>query len=110
MDDNGNSGWLTGAARFKMTCLCEHGLRAASGILWQRLGLLASGNASELGADYFSPSRRVIAEYLRHTGRVEEANEVEAIGCNEKPPHTGFGGLTAAQRDALRESLGNSGG
>jgi hypothetical protein len=32
--------------------------------------------------------------------------EVEAIGCNEPAPVTGFGKLTAAQRAGLRDSLG----
>jgi hypothetical protein len=106
MDENGKSVWLDSAGRFSATCACERGLRAASGILWQRLGLLASGHLSELGQDYFSPGRRVIAEYLRHTGRSEEAMEVEAIGCNEPPPSTSFGGLTGKRLAELRDSLG----
>jgi hypothetical protein len=97
--------WPAPAARFDMTTACEHGLRAAAGILWQGLGLLAGGQASDLGADYFSPSRQIIAEYLRRTGRPEEAMEVEAIGCNQPPPQTGFGALTAAQRGDLRDAL-----
>jgi len=96
----------TGPARFRMTWACERGLAAAAGILWQRLAALAAGQMEEIGEDYFSPSRRVIAEYLRHTGRHEEAMEVEAIGCNEPAPVTGFGGLTVAQRAHLRNILG----
>ncbi len=96
----------TGPARFRMTWACERGLAAAAGILGQRLAAMAAGQMEEIGEDYFSPSRRVIAEYLRHTGRHEEAMEVEAIGCNEPAPVTGFGSLTVAQRARLRDRLG----
>jgi hypothetical protein len=106
MSDEGRRDWTAGDERFQMTWLCERGLRAAAGILWQRLTAIAAGHMSDIGEDYFSPSRRVIAEYLRHTGRPEEAMEVEAIGCNEPAPVTGFGKLTAAQRAGLRDSLG----
>jgi len=70
------------------------------------MAFLASGTMSELGADHFAVSRQVVAAYLRRTGRIDEAMEVEAIGCNEPPPPTGFGRLTAAQRDDLRDVLG----
>jgi hypothetical protein len=105
-DDNANI-WPAPDARHDVTCTCEHGLRAASGILWQGLGLLAGGHAKDLGADYFSPARQMIAEYLKRTGRPDEAMQVAAIGCNEPPPPTGFGALTAAQRDHLRDVLGS---
>lgn len=106
MADERGGRWPGSAERFGVTCACEHGLRGAAAVLWQQLGFLAAGQISELGADYFSPSRQVIAAYLKRTGRLEEAMEVEALGCNEPPPATGFGRLSLAQREGLRDILG----
>jgi hypothetical protein len=107
MADEERAHWHEPVARFDVTCACEHGLRGAAAILWQQLGFLAAGHIRELGADYFSPSRQVIAAYLKRTGRMEEAMEVEAIGCNEPPPAIGFARLTPAQLQGLRDSLGD---
>jgi hypothetical protein len=97
--------WLALTRRHNITCDCERGLRAASGITWQRLALLAAGMAADLGQDYFDPTRAIIAAYLRHTGRRDEAAEVEAIGCNEPPPPTSFGSLSPAEIADLKNAL-----
>jgi hypothetical protein len=36
---------------------------------------------------------------------MEEAQEVEAIGCNEPPPRIGFGELSAVQKAELKAAL-----
>ena len=98
--------WLEVAGRHTLTDVYERALRAASGIIWQRMGHVAAGNITSLGHDYFDPSRAVIAQYLRHTGRIAEAQEVEAIGCNEPPPPAGFGNLSPTELAALRQFMG----
>ena len=105
MSDAPRRDWLTESRQHDITCVCERALRAASGIIWQQMGFLAAGNIGSVGRDYYDPSRQIIAEYLRHTGRAEEAAEVAAIGCNEPPPHTGFERLSGAQVAALRSSM-----
>jgi len=105
MSDPKNHDWLADSRRHDITCICERALQAASGIAWQRLGRIAAGGIDTLGEDFYDPTRTIIAEYLRHTGRLDEAAEVEAVGCNEKPPHTGFGSLSAAQLAEMRASL-----
>jgi hypothetical protein len=97
--------WLEESSRHDMTWICERALRAAAGITWQHLGGIASGRAGAVGRDYYHPARSVIAEYLRHTGRMQEAAEVEAIGCNEPPPHTGFAALTEATLAEMRRAM-----
>ena len=105
MNDANGHDWLHDSRRHGLTDLHERALRAASGILWQRIGMVAAGCGAEFGRDYFDPGRTVIAEYLRHTGRAEEAQQVLAIGCNEPPPPTGFTGLSGSALAALRDSL-----
>jgi hypothetical protein len=105
MDKPSDRDWLGESKRHDITMVCEQALRAASGIIWQQLGFIAAGGMSRIGADYFDPSRAVIAEYLRHTGRLQEAQEVEAIGCNEPPPRTGFVRLTPAALADLRRTM-----
>ncbi len=107
MSDGSKRDWLADSTRHTMTWVCERALRAASGITWQHLGGIASGRVATLGHDYYDPARAVIAEYLRHTGRMEEAAEVEAIGCNEPPPPTSFARLTPAQIAELRGAMRN---
>ena len=104
-DEPAGRDWLVESQRHDMTFVCERGLRAASGITWQRLGSLASGGTNGLGRDFYDPTRVIIAAYLRHTGRVEEAREVEAIACNEPPPRLGFGELSALQKAELKAAL-----
>ena len=96
--------WLAETRHHDITFVCERALKAAAGITWQTLGLLAA-NGARAGHDYYDPTRTIIAEYLRHTGRLDEAAQVEAIGCNEPAPHTGFGLLSATERAALRDAL-----
>ena len=97
--------WLSDTRRHQRTDACERGLRAAAGIVWQHLGRIASGGGANAGEDFFDPARTVVAEYLRHTGRMEEAIQVEALGCNEKPPAIGFSRLSAVQIDELRQAM-----
>lgn len=97
--------WIDGSGRHRFTTVCERALRAAAGIQWQHMGAIAAGQAAAFGQDYYDPARAIIAEYLRHTGREEEACEVQAIGCNEPAPRTGFAPLTEAERSALRAAM-----
>ena len=97
--------WLAEARHHDITWVCERALKAAAGIVWQQLGHIASGRMHSVGHDHYDPARTIIAEYLRHTGRPEEAMAVEAIGCNEPPPKTGFERLTAAQAADLRSAM-----
>jgi hypothetical protein len=106
MAENLRRDWIAETSTYRITCVCERALRAASGIAWQRLARVAAENGAAAARDYFDPSRAIIAEYLRHTGRLQEAAEVEAIGCNEPPPATGFGKLDAAQWQMLRGAMG----
>ncbi len=105
MDNTPPRDWLEDSRRHDITCICERALKVAADITWQRLERLATTGMGALGEDYFDPTRTIIAAYLRQTGRVAEAAEVEAVGCNEKPPRTGFGALTAQQRAELRDAL-----
>lgn len=105
MTDETGRDWLDESRRHNMTDVYERALRAAAGIIWQRLGTMAAGGAMDFGRDYFDPGRTVIAEYLRHTGRVDEAQQVLAIGCNEPPPPTGFTQMTASALAKLRDTL-----
>jgi hypothetical protein len=95
--------WLEDSRRHDMTCICERALKVAAEVTWDRLERIAATGMSALGDDYFDPTRSIIAAYLRQTGRVAEAAEVEAVGCNEPPPRTGFGALTAEQQAELRD-------
>ncbi len=105
MDHTPPRDWLEETQRHDMTCICERAVQAAANVAWQRLERIANTGMSALGEDYFDPTRTIIAAYLRGTGRVIEAAEVEAVGCNEPPPRTGFGALTAQQRADLRNTI-----
>jgi hypothetical protein len=105
MDAQDRRDWLQEGQRHDMTCVCETALHAAAGITWQRLGWIAAGGTSTIGQDYLDPTRTIIAEYLRHTGRLDEAIEVLAVGCNEPPPPTMFGNVDPAKAAELRDVL-----
>ena len=105
MDAPHHRDWLQEGRRFDITCICERALHAAAGMTWQRLGWLAAGGMSSIGQDYLDPTRSIIAEYLKHTGRMEEAGEVLAVGCSEAAPPAVFGAVSAQDRAALRDAL-----
>jgi hypothetical protein len=105
MEDTPPRDWLEDSRRHDMTCICERALKVAAEVTWHRLERIAATGMGALGDDHYDPTRSIIAAYLRQTGRVVEAAEVEAIGCNEPPPRTGFGALTAQQRAELRDAL-----
>jgi hypothetical protein len=105
MDAPNHRDWLAESSRHDITCVCENALHAAAGTTWQCLGLLAGGAMSSIGQDYLDPTRTIIAEYLRHTGRFDEAVQVLAVGCNEPPPPAMFASITPRQQAALRQAL-----
>jgi hypothetical protein len=70
--------------QYNQTVAYEKGLHKASAALLQLLALQRAGIISNSADDYNLP-RLVVATYLKSTGRLEEANEVLAIGCNAPP-------------------------
>ena len=88
-----------------MSCVYEHALRAAAGVNWQQLCRVTAGDAEGAVHDYVDTARSIIMEYLRHTGRLDEAAQVSATGSGEPAPVTSFPRLSQAQLEDLREHM-----
>ncbi len=101
MTDVPRRDWVAEARDYRMTCVYEHALRAAAGVNWQQLCRITAGDAEGAVHDYFDTARVIISEYLRHTGRLDEAAEVSAAGSSALPPATSFARLTPSQLTEL---------
>ena len=102
MTDVPRRDWIAEARDYRMTRVYEHARRAAAGVNWQQLCRVTAGDAEGAVHDYFDTARVIISEYLRHTGRLDEAAEVSAaVGSSALPPATSFARLTPSHLTEL---------
>ena len=102
MTDAPRGDWIAQTRDYRMNCVYEHALRAAAGVNWQQLCRVTAGDVEGALHDYVDTARSIITEYLRHTGRLDEAAQVSATGFSDASPATSFARLTSAQLDDLR--------